>query len=85
MGATALKVIFALSFSTYAVYLFNRPFLGALEVFLASVRLTPFVSDIIIIFCGVPLLFLFSYILQSKENGFIRALTRAWQKNARKC
>ena len=83
MSAKALKLISALSFATYAVYLFNRPFLGALEVFLAGSRLTPFVSDILIILCGLPLLFLFSYIIQSAENGFISALKRARPKIAR--
>jgi peptidoglycan/LPS O-acetylase OafA/YrhL len=65
------KLIFLISFSTYCVYLFHRPFLTALTLSLQHIHLTVFAEDLILIAFGLPLLFLLSYLIQSEEDTFI--------------
>ena len=79
-----LKLIIALSFSSYAVYLFHRPFyyvlLGSLGkiTHLSAITLYSAVPLNIILVSGLPLLFLLCYVIQSKENDLV-----AWMKMRR--
>jgi peptidoglycan/LPS O-acetylase OafA/YrhL len=73
-----VKLVLALSLSSYAVYLFHEPFYF---IFHAGVdRITP-LSDVtinIVFLVGLPLLFLLSFFIQTKENDLV-----AWMKISR--
>lgn len=72
MSKTTMKLILVISLSSYCVYLFHMPFLDLLVAALGATRIAALTQDIIIIVCGIPLLFLIGYALQVRTNNLIR-------------
>jgi peptidoglycan/LPS O-acetylase OafA/YrhL len=72
ISKTTLKLILAISLSSYCVYLFHRPFLLVITAALGVTHLAALAQNIIILVCGIPLLFLFGYALQVRENSLVR-------------
>jgi peptidoglycan/LPS O-acetylase OafA/YrhL len=72
------KLVIALSFSSYAVYLFHRPFYYVLSnsvVGIFHLSAVSVVTIYIVFVLGLPLLFLLCYVIQSTENDLV-----AWIK-----
>jgi peptidoglycan/LPS O-acetylase OafA/YrhL len=80
LSQNTLRLVFILSFASYAAYLFHRPFLGTVAELLALIHVQAFVSDLTVIVFAVPLLFVFSYFIQSKENDLMNWLKHTWQE-----
>jgi peptidoglycan/LPS O-acetylase OafA/YrhL len=80
MNATSLKVAFVMAFSSYCVYLFHRPFLSVFTISLTALHFAIPVGIVTTILIGLPLLFVLSYVIQSRENRLIDRL-KAARKN----
>lgn len=79
LSERGLKLVIALSFSSYAVYLFHRPFYSVLRGSVARIShlsVTSAVTINIVFVLGLPLLFLLCYVIQSAENDFVARLKR---------
>ena len=64
LGTTLRAAISGIALSSYCVYLFHRPFFVLFESGLDAASFTALWEDVMLIMCGVPLLFLAGYAIQ---------------------
>ncbi|MGA7076302.1 MAG: acyltransferase family protein [Halobacteriota archaeon] len=74
MSKTTLKLILAISLSSYCVYLFHDPFLFLIRRESYATHISALAQNILIV-CGIPLLFLLGYALQVTANSLVRKFT----------
>jgi peptidoglycan/LPS O-acetylase OafA/YrhL len=72
VGKTARKLIYAIAFSSYCVYLFHVQVLTLFASALNETMLAASEKDVIILVCGVTLIFLLCYAIQAGENNIVR-------------
>jgi peptidoglycan/LPS O-acetylase OafA/YrhL len=88
LSKKGVKLVIALSFSSYAVFLFHRPFYyvlsgGVAKIFhLSAVTMNGVVTINIVFVLGLPLLFLLCYVIQSTENDLVVWLKMRKQNSA---
>jgi peptidoglycan/LPS O-acetylase OafA/YrhL len=78
LSATARKLVAAIAFASYSIYLFHLPFLWLLSTVLyaAHVALVP-----VILLGSVPVVCLLCYAIQLRENMLIRKYVGRRQQN----
>lgn len=75
LSKEGVKLVLALSFSSYAVYLFHEPFYFIFHAGVDRITHLSAITDNIVFLVGLPLLFLLCYFIQSTENNLV-----AWVK-----
>lgn len=71
LSNTARKLIYSIAFSSYCVYLFHRPILTLFAEALNETKLAVFEKNVMILVCGVTLVFLLCYAIQAGENKIV--------------
>ncbi|MGZ4936459.1 MAG: acyltransferase family protein, partial [Halobacteriota archaeon] len=84
LSSTARKAIAGIAFSAYCVYLFHRPLLVLLADALNATHLVALQKDVLIIVCGIPLIFIVGYALQRGWNSLLAKATPQRQPHARR-
>jgi peptidoglycan/LPS O-acetylase OafA/YrhL len=82
LSKAGVQLVTALSFSSYAVYLFHEPFYF---IFHGGVDRITHLSTVIInitFLVGLPILFLLCYVIQSRENDLVSWMKMRRQKSA---
>ena len=84
LTSTARRAIGGIAFSAYCVYLFHRPVLVLLADALKATHLVALQKDVLIIVCGIPLIFIVGYALQRGWNSLLAKATPQRQPHARR-
>ncbi len=74
LSSTARKAVAGIAFSTYCAYLFHRPILVLLTDALNATHLVALQKTVLIVICGIPLIFVVGYAIQ---RGWDRLLAKA--------